>query len=297
MHPRAKWLEATIDIFGLTNMLDGMEYVETVKFTTDLRNLIFKELKMKSELADTLEIAKEIFLARGDWILKFESRKDLRRWIKEVDFDESLILWHIATDLCYYTNEVNENVNDGGNPMNLATMNSFSEDIKDYCKLSKLLSDYMLYMLIMQSTMLSDVAGIGQTRFRDTCAEAKRFFREKEIMKEEKICSLGISNFGKCFCGNVSDCCNKCSSKWEKEQDKLQKEACEAILTVDTSVEPFAVKRDRSKSVLFDACMLAKELKTLERWSMWEIISKVWVELVVLCSVPLQSQYPRSTTQ
>jgi hypothetical protein len=32
------------------------------------------------------------------------------------------------------------------------------------------------------------------------------------------------------------------------------------ILEVNTEVEPVAVKGDRSKSVMFDACILAKEL-------------------------------------
>jgi hypothetical protein len=39
----------------------------------------------------------------------------------------------------------------------------------------------MLYLLIMQPTMMSAVAGIGEIRFRDTCAEAKDFFTRKEL--------------------------------------------------------------------------------------------------------------------
>ncbi|KAF7112717.1 hypothetical protein RHSIM_RhsimUnG0200800 [Rhododendron simsii] len=289
LHPRSKWLEATIGTFGLTDMLDGVKYVKSVDFTNHLRNLIFTELKMKSELADDLETAKEIFSARGDWILQFENCPDhLLRWISDVEFDESIILWHIATDLCYYTEEVPD-ANDGEDPTNLGQTNSDTEDIKDYHVLSKLLSDYLLYLLIMQSTMLSTAAGIGQTRFRDTCAEAKRFFLETKIRKSEegKMWCLNIFNFLKCFCGNetengqsqsqTSNCFNKCCSKGEKE---LQIEACKNILGVTTEVEPFAIKGERSKSVLFDACMLAKELKKLERQRMWQIISKVWVELL-----------------
>jgi len=53
---------------------------------------------------------------------------------------------------------------------------------------SKLLSDYMLYLLIMQPTMMSAVSGIGQKRFQDTCKEATNFFsKRKSIAAGEKI--------------------------------------------------------------------------------------------------------------
>ncbi|KAG5530457.1 hypothetical protein RHGRI_025414 [Rhododendron griersonianum] len=289
LHPRSKWLKATIGIFGLNNLLDGMKYVKTENFTIDLRDLIFEELKKKSKQADDLETTKEIFSARGDWILRSERCTDLLRWISEVEFDESLILWHIATDLCYYTDEVNTNANDGGNPTNLGSTNSDNEDNKDYKESSKLLSDYLLYLLIMQSTMLSTVAGIGQIRFRDTSAEAQKFFRGS-IMTKSKGWNICCLNFGKCFYGNESEVgqsqsqtscfCNKCCSKGEKGRDRLQEQACESILAVKTLVEPSAIKGDKSKSLLFDACMLANELKKLERQRMWQIISKVWVELL-----------------
>ncbi|KAE9461744.1 hypothetical protein C3L33_06349, partial [Rhododendron williamsianum] len=288
LHPRAEWWEKTIDFFGLTNILDGLIYVETEDFNNYLRDLIFNELKMKSELADDLETAKEIFSARGDWILRFESCTDLLRWINEVDFDESIIMWHIATELCYNIDEDKEHTNNG----RANATNTEDSDTKNPSELSKLLSDYMLYLLIMQATMLSAVAGIGQIRFRDTCAEAKKFFRGRKIgkSKEGGICCLNIFSFCKCFCGNEFEngqqqsrttCCfKKCCCKRKKGRDKLQLQACESILAVNTAVEPVAVKGDRSKSILFDACMLAKELQKLERKRMWEIISKVWVELL-----------------
>ncbi|GFZ03144.1 transmembrane protein, putative [Actinidia rufa] len=266
LHPRAKWWEATIDLFGLTNILDGMKYVETVDLPNDLRDFIFKELKAKSEVADDLETAKEIYSARGDWVLRLEGCTSLLRWINGVDFDQSVILWHIATELCFNRDEKSTDTNtESGNT------NSGDGQNIDFRSLSKLLSDYMLYLLIMQPTMMSTVAGIGQIRFRDTCAEAKKFFRGRKIgeVQEEKNCCLSIFACGKCFCG----------SEVEKGPDVLQKQACKSILSVDTAVEPVAVKGDRSKSLLFDACMLAKALDKL-KGQKWVIMSKVWVELL-----------------
>jgi hypothetical protein len=91
--------------------------------------------------------------------------------------------------------------------------------------------------------------GIGQIRFEDTCAEVD------ELLKERKYISKG-------------------------------NQVCKMILRVNTKVPPSEVKGDRSKSVLFDACRLAKSLRCLEteeNWSKeqkWEMISHVWVEIL-----------------
>ncbi|KAI8001493.1 hypothetical protein LOK49_LG09G00519 [Camellia lanceoleosa] len=353
LNPRMKWWEKFIGWFGLTNKLDGLKYVETVSFTNELRDHIFEELKMKSEMADDLETAKEIYSARGDWVLRFESCNDLLPWINEVDFDESILLWHIATELCLNAedsgnaanaegvnvkksenaaennaensgnaanaegvnaknseNAAQNNAKNSGNAANAKGVNAKKSESaakkKDYRELSKLLSNYMLYLLIMQATMMSTVAGIGQIRFRDTCAEAKKFFRGRKIKKDKKNFCLY-----KCFCGSESEhkqknqtspkapttqeqrgeettcsclnifCCFKiCCCKGDSVPDKVQKHACNSILGVNTAVKPVAVKGDRSKSVLFDASMLAKELNKLGEEKKWEIMSKVWVELL-----------------
>ena len=55
------------------------------------------------------------------------------------------------------------------------------------------------------------------------------------------------------------------------------------LLRVNTEIEPSKVKGDRSKSVLFDACRLAKSLQSLElpsKEKKWEMMSQVWVEML-----------------
>ncbi|CAL5412095.1 unnamed protein product [Camellia sinensis] len=206
----------------------GSKYYFWVKFTNDLRDFIFEELQMKSKLADDIETAKEIHQARGDWVLRVEGCTDLLHWINDNDFDESLLLWHIATELCFAREEISMN--------------------KDFRGLSKILSDYMLYLLLVPYKMMSAVARIGQIRFQDTCAEAINFFRERKIGQSKKV--------------------------------PLHIQACRSILNVNVTVKPAIVKGDRSKSVLFDACMLAKELEELGEGKKWVIISKVWVEML-----------------
>lgn len=87
----------------------------------------------------------------------------LGRSIK-VEFDQSILLWHIATDLCYYT-DLNKNPNS-------------IESSK--CKASKQISDYMLYLLVRCPFMLPN--GIGRIRYQDSCAEATEFFQERNYL-------------------------------------------------------------------------------------------------------------------
>uniref|UniRef100_A0A6N2K0I4 DUF4220 domain-containing protein n=1 Tax=Salix viminalis TaxID=40686 RepID=A0A6N2K0I4_SALVM len=220
--------EKVLVLLGLKDFVDGIFHVSNKKFTDELWKVIFDELQKKSVMADDPEDAKTICSARGNWAVlqdndwDKEVRDELMPYVVNVTYDESLLLWHIATDLLYHDS---------------------SDQKHDVAKeRSKLLSDYMMYLLIMQPTMMAAVAGIGKIRFRDTCAEAERLLKRRV---------LGSN----------------------KEQD-----ACKIILDVNTKVPPVDVKGDRSKSVLFDASKLAKLLKGKEK--KWELLSKVWVELL-----------------
>lgn len=104
-----------------------------------------------------------------------------------------------------------------------------------------MLSDYMLYLLVMRPIMLPN--GIAQIRFQDTCAEAIEFFEEKT---------------------SVSDV----------------NQACTKLLEVTTDISPLKVRGDTSKSVLFDGCRLAKSLRGLDIEKRWELICNVWVEML-----------------
>ncbi|KAI9185672.1 hypothetical protein LWI28_009523 [Acer negundo] len=211
-------INKVIDCFGLTDFMDEIRYVSHEPLTEELWEFIFRELREKSISAGDPEDAKQISSARGNWILEndvyHEDNKThlddlLLPYLTKVTYDESLLLWHIATELLYHTEEeVTEGV----------TRHNSNADSHKHREFSKLISDYMLYLLVMHPTMMSVEAGIGKIRFRDTCAEANRLFTSKDLGPNE------------------------------------EKEACQEIVDVNLYVEPVTmVKGDRSKSVLFDA--------------------------------------------
>lgn len=247
LHKRSKALEKFYDQFGIRAFLDEMVYVERQPLPTYMKEFIFKELKMKSEMADDLDTAKEICSSKGEWVLRIAgySGFELFSYVADVDYDESLLLWHIATELCHRDKE------DKDDKKSQADQDHPPPNI--HREIAKLISDYMIYLLVMKPGMMSAVSGIGLIRFRDTCAEANKFLDSELSPKDKK----------------------------RRPTEKLMEIACERIINVNTEVKPVTIKGDRSKSVLFEAARLAKELKKDEfKEKKWEILSKVWVELL-----------------
>ncbi|KAG7943651.1 hypothetical protein I3843_15G052200 [Carya illinoinensis] len=245
-----------VEPLGAQQFLDELKYAPKDPLREDLWKFIFDELLQKSKEADQPEHIKKISSARGAYVLKEYCKKNLggkvllfetlkTDYIENVTFDESLLLWHIATELCYHGSEIDHETKAQPDEQELG----YNGSQVDHKFISKLISEYMLYFLVMKPTMMSDVASISDIRYRDTCAEAKRFFRKM---------GLGPKN---------------------KEED-----ACENLLAVNTDVKPIYIKGDKSKSILFDACILAKELQKLEGIEKWKVISKVWVEMLSYAS-------------
>ncbi|KAG7542271.1 P-loop containing nucleoside triphosphate hydrolase [Arabidopsis thaliana x Arabidopsis arenosa] len=188
----------------------------------------------------SLENTKTKSTARRGWAssdtqIQIADSEMLLHYIRDVDYDHSLLIWHIATELCYQEEaSTNENCD--------------KYEYHTDREISKILSDYMMYLLSMQPKLMSEVAGIGKIRFRDTLAEAERFYKKMGIINSRSV-----------------------------------KLASEKILSVDTSIEPRDVKGNHSKSVLFEATSVAKELMKLEKdfgKDKWKTLSKVWLEFL-----------------
>ncbi|CAE6217776.1 unnamed protein product [Arabidopsis arenosa] len=223
-------------IFSVKSYLDEIRFISREPLTKNQWEFIFNELKDKSGFAETPEVAKKVSWARGEWALRVSRLAEVDRlmcYIEKVDYDQSLLLWHIATELCFQ-------IEDGGKMENL------SKESYDDREFSKIISDYMMYLLIMRPKLISEVAGIRTIWFRETKAEAERFFKGRQIKDLRDM-----------------------------------KRASETVLLVSNDIEP---RLDRSKSFLFDASILAKELQKLKESSnedgKWRVLSKVWVELL-----------------
>ncbi|XP_056169036.1 uncharacterized protein LOC130138597 [Syzygium oleosum] len=230
-----KWIEKLLHCMSLGELFDDLKYGRRKPYSDKLGELIFKEMKRKVSDVTDFSNFKEICAARGRWALEHsETEQDctnLLPFVSDVDYDESLLLWHVATELCYNT-DTDESTN-------------FNTDRRN----SKVLSDYMLHLMIKQPDMMSAVGGYGEIRFRYTRDEMDTFISK-----------------------NLSD----------GSKTKITKESVsQSLLSVDSKVEPDPRSKETIKSVLTDARALARVLlRDIEKEKRWKIMSEVWVELL-----------------
>ncbi|GLU15483.1 hypothetical protein SLE2022_319690 [Rubroshorea leprosula] len=205
---------------------------------------IFEELKRKAEPAKTAEEGKEICLKRGDGIL--ESNEGYRHliWsIKDLNYTESLLTWHLATEFCYLDKLCNC-------------------PICDIREVSKLLSNYMFYLLEMQPAVMATVS-------LDRKEVLRKVFNDPTLV--EKMQHLDGKEMSEAFFPK------------EPEQNWAAPPGCE------------------EKSVLSCAEKLAFQLKAKSNDSCpcpcpCKIMAQVWVEILcyaaINCSPNVHAQHP-----
>ena len=251
-------------LLHIDKMVEMYQYKTCETVTVDLEKLIFDYLKEKFDHlkvnTNKEGIIRSLCSCRGAILANYGYCE--LDWSVKVEFDQSILIWHIATDLCRHSDWRDQET---------VTLNS---------KFSKWISQYMLYLLVICPSMLP--MGIGMIRFRDTCAEVSQFFEDHESMADSvdyshrfrSTCLLGVN----CFLSG------------EPTFDKYQ--ACEILLKVNTQVSLAKVKGDRSKSVLFDACRLASKLQAIEdKDQKWEMITMNWVEMLAYAACHCRGNY------
>ncbi|CAL9041424.1 unnamed protein product [Musa banksii] len=274
-----------LHFLGLKELWHSYQHVEDTNVEGDQKKLIFEELKKKTYGAEGDSTRyKRLRACKGEWVLQEKGYPKLY-WSMKKEFDESVLLWHIATSICYQMWDIGANADKTTNdpPMkvkkddtvegnkDLEANQSSSEKGKeakcDHRKISKQISDYLMYLVVSQPSLLP--AGIGKIRFQDTCPEAKRFFTDngREIESEDQYKEASLLKVIK-----------ELVKTKREDLPRMEKAACRKLLEVlDPLLEPVEVKGCRSTSVLFDACKLANDLNELETSRPWIVISAVWV--------------------
>ncbi|WOL15136.1 hypothetical protein Cni_G23917 [Canna indica] len=354
-----KILKCVSSKLHLDDLVQTYFYVDHTPVTDDQKRLIFQELKSKALSAEGNPTNyKRLKACRGEWVLQEKGyAKDLG-WSVKKEFDESILLWHIATYLCLLeddkfmfkeTKSICRRIGDWiwtklksiylkvrdkirilvnlfrnikwrriFDKMKHMIRRSDSDEVQheepptpeekgnlDHAEISRQISDYMMYLVVFQPAMLP--AGIGKIRFQDTCEEAKKFFSDKDTEIKEELEALlkkqaeeaetavdmpAYNELTKVksnsFFGLIKNLIpwtkNRSTTSPLVDEQNKKKLACRKLLEVkdDPKIKPIDVKGDRSKSVLFDACRLAKTIKKeiKEENTRWAVISAVWVEML-----------------
>ncbi|XP_043694609.1 uncharacterized protein LOC122645364 [Telopea speciosissima] len=174
-----QYLENFLDVLGLKEMWDEFNYIKYKTVSEELKHLIFKNLKDKSE--NIKEQDKRLNTRQGQWALKLPAEDcSLLQWSLDAEFDESLVMWHLATDICY---KLQENINSAKQDPEDENKRMFS----DQCLASRDISRYLLYLLLSRPSTMSSIAGLAVIRHGDTCEEAKKFFEEERVVAGDEF--------------------------------------------------------------------------------------------------------------
>ncbi|KAL5543499.1 hypothetical protein UlMin_007283 [Ulmus minor] len=265
-------------LYKFARLLHATDFLDKIKImrhsssenvTEDLEKFIFDELKRKSGNARSLEDAMEACKQRGESaLLGLDTSSYIKlKWsVGEYQYAESLVLWHLATEICCLAESSSRRVDESSGIYELLlsvgrrmlSLLGFDKSKSSDKRVCKILSDYMFYLLLMQPTMLSSVLGGNwYVILQDTCAEAESYFKKNKISKNH------MENLKILY----------------EEKPKFR---------------PAAVKGIESKSVFFDACILAQQLRNLE--DKWKLMDQVWMELVahaaINCRPIIHAQQP-----
>ncbi|KAF3325328.1 hypothetical protein FCM35_KLT10399 [Carex littledalei] len=153
---------------GLKDTWDHYRYTTCVTVNEYLKELVFQVLKKKMIEIDDPTNYRRFTNHRGQWALQRKGYYHEFAWSVEAEFDDSILLWHIATDLLF---------NDPGKPQ---PKPESKPEMTSAREISQHISDYMSFLLIMRPFMMP--AGIGQIRFGDTCAEVNSFLQPQSAI-------------------------------------------------------------------------------------------------------------------
>ncbi|KAI6691607.1 hypothetical protein NL676_028435, partial [Syzygium grande] len=161
---RGPWFcQNVLEFLKIREKLEKYQYTLDEDVSKEIRNLVFRHVK--EDLYNTEEYHLPVRTDLQKSLAKLLVGYGLSQveWATEGHFHQVVLTWYIATELSYYSDK--EKVkNESGLP-------HFRE--------SKLLSRYMLYLLVMYPSMLP--SGIGEIRLRDTSAEALKFFEDHQM--------------------------------------------------------------------------------------------------------------------
>ncbi|KAI4312822.1 hypothetical protein MLD38_037613 [Melastoma candidum] len=228
--------------------------------------------------------SKSTWNTHGSLILEFYNQMENLGWSVELEFDESIVIWHIATELCLNPTDPTSLI-----PFHLDQ--HIREKIQLHNETCRLLSRYLVYLLVIHPNMLP--VGIGRLKFEEAYTEAMRFFDDqKSIRDKEKTKNGKLKAALKQLCSCMI---MKLKSMWgqkRKTDESKVGEACEKLRNnVNTKLNMTIVKEDKSKFVLFHGCLLASQLQQIGDERRWEIIGWLWLEMLTYAAVKCQGKY------
>ncbi|GKV09964.1 hypothetical protein SLEP1_g21395 [Rubroshorea leprosula] len=214
----------TEDILGKLVLTSWKEVNHDVRNFIHL-HLLEKQHKYRSS-GFRYEVLLDLLSKKGDGVLRENELLEEFDWsINGVEFNHCLLIWHIATNLLFYHDQGRHS------------------EFGSHCQISKLLSDYMMYLLLVRPNMLPE--GIGELRIQETRKEVNGLFINESLSRSEVVNVMSGLDF-------------------------------ELAMVIPQSP-------NKSKSVIAEGCQLLRGLHEFGQWDhndKWKLIADVWMEML-----------------
>ncbi|KAH7510868.1 hypothetical protein FEM48_ZijujUnG0076200 [Ziziphus jujuba var. spinosa] len=118
--------------------------------------------KMLIHEMEKLEEPRQAISKRGEWALRRYGITELHTSVDGTEFDKSILVWHLATEICYHSHIQFEHSN-------------------SKIKMGRYLSNYMMYLLALRSQMLSITT--SEIVLEDARKQITEFLKDKSSVK------------------------------------------------------------------------------------------------------------------
>lgn len=157
------WKVATLLVFK--DLLDQLWSMKSCKSSQDITELVSDHIRAGWQEIHGITSYRRFNDNRGQWTLDREGLLDKLGWSLRRPFDESLLLWHLATDFCFH---------------DMDTLPTHQAALR-----SRVMSNYMAYLLYFNPEML--IAGARRSLFRDTYHKVKGISMDKGLLGEREV--------------------------------------------------------------------------------------------------------------
>jgi len=243
-----------LELLGIDEMMKEM-HVNRKDLKVDLQGFIFEHLREKAQKIKEdfnvfdKNLRSKIISQRGDGVLEREGLLKEYKWCTtEVEFSRSILVWHLATNICYRVDKDVSNIS--------------KEDEASRC-----LSEYMMYLSVIRPNMLSK--GFSDEGYQETLRELRELWGLKYPDPFEEAYRRNLQELW--------------GLKDRDPDDKGYQRALRALRNGESRVYDNGVFQrlwKTEKSVLRGVYALARQLLSLGPEKRWWMINEVWVEMV-----------------